>query len=155
MHKVNIFLSLTGNGYKISLFLISNFIFQVITKEKQMQKPTIHFLDLYYPQCHPQTIQKDHKTILSPGHKSDKMQFQAEGQGFQTYTKMHRESMTKVILLSFGNNIPGVLSSGSDSMSDLLARQNYWDSSLGYWPTHTVSEYRNNSKENIFRKCTE
>ena len=27
-------------------------------------------------------------------------------------------------------------------MSDLLARQNYWDSSLGYWPTHTVSELK-------------
>ena len=57
--------------------------------------------------------------------------------------------------VSLGFNNQGVLSTGSDSMSDLLARQNYWDSSLGYWPTHTVSEYSNNiSIENIYRKCS-
>ena len=52
----------------------------------------------------------------------------------------------------FENNDQGVISAGSDSMSDLLARQNYWDSSLGYWPTHTVSEYNNKIQKKILSK---
>ena len=105
MHKSNIFLSLTGKiCEELSIYLFV--FFQVITKEKQMQQPTIHFLDPYYLPCHLQTVQKDHKILTIPtlGLSPDRLQFPAQVQGFQINTKQCRGSGNKVIHF-FNRNI--------------------------------------------------